>query len=432
VQVELATALIGGVQAPLVDLAYGHSAYGSVFLYAILLLVGTLVGLEIPLLMRILKDEMDFKDVVGKVLTFDYLGALVGSLMFALVMVPMLGTARTSFLFGILNALAGLVALWVLRDKIGRAGSVRLAVQGVGLVVLLGAGVFAAERIARFGEQGVYPGHIVYTEQTPYQRIVITSDANAFQLWLNGNLQFHSADEYRYHEALVHPAMAVARRRAQVLVLGGGDGLAVREVLRYPDVARITVVDLDPAMTRLAKRNPTLRALNRGALSDRRVRVVNDDAMVWLDEGRRGPYDVVIADFPDPSDFALGKLYTTRFFALLRTALASHGVLAMQSTSPLGARTSFWCIEHTMRASGLTTRPYHATVPSFGEWGYVLASEEREIPMPRQLAVEGLQFLDDEMLPSLFTFPRDMTRVETEVNRLQNQILVHYYSREWQ
>jgi spermidine synthase len=246
---------------------------------------------------------------------------------------------------------------------------------------------------------------------------------------LNGNLQFSSVDEYRYHEALVHPAFQAAPARKNVLILGGGDGLAAREVLRYRDeLEHVTLVDLDGAMTRLALEASELAEINDRSLADPKVKVVNDDAMAWLGQ-TDAKFDVVIVDFPDPNNFSLGKLYTTRFYDLLKQHLADGGVTVIQSTSPLFARRSYWCIDTTLRAAGFKTRPYHVWVPSFGEWGYVLAGLgdlDTRHPLP-----EGLRFLTDDSMPVLFQFPKDMARVPAEVNRLNNQVLVHYYEEEW-
>jgi spermidine synthase len=249
-------------------------------------------------------------------------------------------------------------------------------------------------------------------------------------LFLDNNLQFSAADEYRYHEALVHPAFASAARHARVLVLGGGDGLATREILRYPDVKEVTLVDLDGAVTDLARSSPWLVELNHDAFHEPRVHVVNADAMVWLAEGESSaPFDVAVVDFPDPNNFALGKLFTSRFYKLLRARLADDAVAVVQATSPLVARRSFWCIVRTIEASGYEARPYHAFVPSFGEWGFVLASP-RELPPPSRVPA-GLRYLTDAELPGLFVLAPDMGPVPVEVNRLNNQVLVHYYEEEW-
>lgn len=223
--------------------------------------------------------------------------------------------------------------------------------------------------------------------------------------------------------------MVRAGKVENVLILGGGDGLAAREVLRYPEVRSVTLVDLDPVITGLATNYGELAKLNRHAMTDPRMRVVNGDAMQFLTEGG-AQYDVVVVDFPDPNNFALGKLYTTGFYKLLKKRIAPDGVAVVQSTSPLFARRSFWCVETTLKAAGFWTEPYHALVPSFGEWGYVLIAHEppaRHRPLP-----EGLLFLDDATMASLTQFPPDMGPLPVEVNRLNNQVLVHYYEAEWQ
>ncbi|MBZ0121057.1 MAG: polyamine aminopropyltransferase [Sandaracinaceae bacterium] len=432
VEVELAAALAGGVSAPLLSLVFAYGSAFQVVLYAMVVTIGALVGLELPLLMRILREELAFEELVAKVLTFDYLGALVGSLLFAMVLMPGLGLVRTSLLFGMLNCAVGIASTWLLSESIWSGARLRLRIVGGALFAgLLGAFVWHAP-LAHFAEDAIYGDPIVLARQTPYQRIVVTNGALGLALFLNGNLQFSSLDEHRYHEALVHPAFAAAGRRERVLVLGGGDGLALREILRYPEVREVTLVDLDPAMTELARELPALRAMNAGSLSDPRVRVINDDAMVWLDEADRGRFDVVIVDFPDPNDFSLGKLYTTRFYALARRAMHAGSVLVVQSTSPLAARRSFWCIERTLRASGLHTAPYHVAVPTFGEWGFVLARTARFDPPERLAPAGSLRYLDDATLRALFVFPRDMRAPDDlEINRLDTQALVQYYHQEW-
>src|SRR5262249_6994872 len=227
----------------------------------------------------------------------------------------------------------------------------------------------------------------------------------------------------------VHPVLAAHPAPRRVLILGGGDGLAAREVLRYPAVTSVTLVDLDGEMTRLFADNALLRGLNGGALADARVRVVNADAFIWLQD-TRATFDVAIVDFPDPHNFSLGKLYSRTFYRLLRTRRAPDALAAIKAPSPMFARRSFWCITETVRSAGLAARPYHVYVPSFGEWGFVLAAAAEWTP-PRAYP-PGLRFLTVEGTAALFAFPPDMAAVPVEVNRLDNQILVHYYGAEWQ
>jgi len=222
--------------------------------------------------------------------------------------------------------------------------------------------------------------------------------------------------------------MATAGAPRHVLILGGGDGLALREVLKYPSVEQVTLVDLDPKMTGLSESFKPLGALNHHSFRDRRVRVVNGDALVWIEHARER-FDVAIVDFPDPNSFALGKLYTTRFYRLLRARLTPDAAVAVQCTSPLYARRSYWCIIRTMEAAGLHVRPYQTTVPSFGVWGFALA-RLHPFDEPPHVTVAA-RFLDDATLASMFVFSLDMTPVPVEINRLDNQMLVRYYEEEW-
>ena len=430
VEVELATALIGGFEAPILWVAAGHADAYRVVLYGVLGLIGTLVGLEIPLMMRILKEQLEIDAVISRVLTFDYIGALVGSLGFAIIFVPYVGMLRTSLLFGMLNACVAALSSVLLRDVMSRAAVIRTRVGAVLITSALIATYVFAPRIEVWSEEQMFGARIVYAEQTPYQRIVMTAQKGGIQLLLNGNLQFSSIDEYRYHEALVHPVFSLAQKHQRVLVLGGGDGLALREIFRYPDVESVTLVDLDRAMTDMAKRMPILRELNHDAMRDPRVHVVNDDAMVWLDTAGHGTFDVVIIDFPDPNNFALGKLYTTRFYRLVQNVMRDDTALVVQSTSPLFAHKSFWCIDKSIEESGLFTRAYHTLVPSFGEWGYVLAKKS-SFEIPNTLHVSGLRFLTNEVLPTLFVFGDDMKKIPVSANRMNDQALVRYYDAEW-
>jgi spermidine synthase len=436
IDVELGVALIGGLSAPVLLLSFARLSWFPVVLYGLVLLIGILVGLELPLLMRICQDRMSFKDLVSRMLTFDYLGALFGSLMFPLFFVPKIGLLKTSMVFGLGNAAVGLWGTWLLADVIG--GSVRLLrARALFVIGVLLFTLTQADRLEGLSEDDLFPDPVVLSKTSHYQRIVVTHSKRGYNLYLNGNLQFSSTDEYRYHEALVHPAFAAAPSPPRsVLVLGGGDGLAVREILRHDGVEQVTLVDLDPSMTALARDFRPLVELNRDSLRDPRVTIVNSDAFIWLDElhatapGTR--FDVVIIDFPDPNNFALGKLYTRLFYQKLRRALAPEGVAVVQSTSPLYARRSFWSIAHTMEAAGLAVRPYQVTVPSFGVWGYALA---RLTPFePPRKAPPGLAFLNDAQMAAMFEFPVDMAERPDdalEVNRLDNQWLVRTYESEW-
>ena len=426
-RIELLVGLVGGALPAILFIANAYAPQSfRPLLYGLVTLVGILVGLEIPLVMRILKRNVQFKDVVSQVLTFDYLGALAVSVAFPLVLVPQLGLVRTGLLFGLLNAAVALWALWLFRHELRAVKSHLFA--ALATLALLGGAFAGADHITSLAEDKFYQDRIVFSENSPYQRIVVTHGRAGHRLFLNGNLQFAQRDEYRYHEALVHPVMAAHAAPKKVAVLGGGDGMAVREILKYPGVESITLVELDPNMTRLFTRNPTLSALNSQALSSPKVKVVNTDAFKFL-ETATDTFDIIIVDFPDPSNFSIGKLYTTSFYGLLDQRLSASGYAVVQTTSPLIARKSFWTVARTIEDVGLATRPYHANVPSFGEWGFIIASR-RPYRTPTALPA-GLQFLNVQSLPLLFDFPQDMARVDMPPNRLSNQVLVTTFEEEW-
>ncbi len=426
IYLELMVGLVGGFSSSLLFLAFAYTQAFRLVLYLLVILVGILVGLEIPLLMRILKERFEFRDLIAHVLTFDYLGALGASLLFPILLVPKLGLVRSALLFGIVNAGVALWSTFLFGDQLRRRAGLQIGCLFV-LAALVG-GMGLADRISDAADNNLYADEVIFSRNTRYQRIVLTRWKDDVRLFLSSHLQFSSRDEYRYHEALVHPGLAAIPGARHVLVLGGGDGLAVREILKYPSIESVTLVDLDPEMTRLFSTQSYLKSLNHGSLTDRRVHVINADAFPWLDSNTN-MFDFVVVDFPDPTNYSLGKLYTTGFYRLLARHVNRNGMLVVQSTSPLFARQSYWCIVETLKQVGLQTYPYHVYVPSFGEWGFVLAGVNPYEP-PASLPA-GLRFLSPGNVPELFHFANDMTPVAAEPNRLNDQILVRYYERDW-
>ena len=251
-------------------------------------------------------------------------------------------------------------------------------------------------------------------------------------MFIDGNIQFCSLDEYRYHEALVHIPMANALNKDKVLVLGGGDGLAVRELLKY-DSTEITLVDLDAEMIRICSENNHIVELNEGALSSDRLTIINQDAYRFLEETEE-KFDVIIVDLPDPNNETLNKLYTNIFYRLCKNALSEDGVMTVQSTSPYYAPKAFWCINRTLESEGFYVKPYHIQVPAFGDWGFNMASL-RELEEP-QIEVET-RYLTTENAKGLFIFGKDETLQgqEIELNTLSKPMLIQYYSeavRNWE
>jgi spermidine synthase len=426
ISIEFLVGIFGGLSATVLFLSFEYISSFRILLYLFVFIIGTLVGLEIPLLMRILEDKYEFKDLVSKVFTVDYIGALFASITFPLFLAPQLGLMRTALLFGMFNILVGLWTLYLFRNELHNFRLQRLA--GIAAFAIMVLGFVYSNKLLHFAESNHYADPIIYNKKSPYQKLIITK-GNDLKLFINGNLQFSSMDEYRYHEALIHPAMGSRTDIKKVLVLGGGDGFAIREILKYPQVESITLVDLDPLMTKIFKSNQQLVELNNGALNSSKVKIINDDAFVWMKNKNKQKFDFIVIDFPDPSNFSLGKLYSKSFFKIVKNTLSDEGLMVIQSTSPYFARKSFWCVGNTIDHVGLRTTPYHAYVPSFGEWGYFIASKTAyKIPTS---FVEGLKFLNVKTLQQMFEFPIDMSKVETKVNRLNNQILVRYFEQEW-
>jgi spermidine synthase len=437
-RIELLIALLGGLMPAGLFAVNAYAPTGfRLVVYGWVMLLGTLVGLEIPLVMRILKRHTQLKELVSQVLTFDYLGALAVSVAFPLVLVPHLGLIRTGVFFGLLNALVAAWAMYLFRFEVRKHWAHTLA--AILTLVILTTAWLNADRVTTLTEDKFYQDSVVFTASSPYQKIVVTRGKQGHRLFLNGNLQFSQRDEYRYHEALVHPIMAAHGAPKRVAILGGGDGMAVREVLKYPSVDSITLVELDPAMTRLFSQNTALTALNNHSLASPKLKIIHQDAFKFLEQAASEaaePYDIIIVDFPDPSNYAIGKLYTTSFYALMEANLSASGYAVIQTTSPLIARQSFWTVANTLESVGLSTAPYHAHVPSFGEWGYIVASRRPfKLPIAGSLP-QGLQFLSEDNLPALFNFPKDMARpvvdiASRHVNRLSNQVLVSTFEHEW-
>jgi len=426
VWIELLLGVVGGFSSALLFLAFAYTEGFQLLMYALVIVIGVLVGLEIPLLMRIVRGRYHFRDVIAHVLTFDYLGALGASLLFPILLVPYLGLVRSAMLFGIINVAVALWSTFLFANQLVKAPALR----AVSCIVLcgLGIGLAQAKRITTAAEDNIYADEIIFARDTRYQHIVLTRFKDDIRLFLNSHLQFSSRDEYRYHEALIHPGLSAIPAPRRVLVLGGGDGLAVREILKYPQVESIDLVDLDPEMTRLFSTHPMLTALNQRSFSSPKVHITNADAFPWVDSNPDS-FDFMVIDFPDPTNYSLGKLYTTAFYKAAARHLSAQGLMVVQSTSPMFARDSYWCIAETIKQAGLRTYPYHVYVPSFGEWGFVIAGH-REYQPPTSVPA-GLRFIDVRDLATLFQFPPDMAPLAMPPNRLNDQVLVRLYDQDW-
>jgi len=427
---ELAIGVFGGLSAITLYAVFAATdLYYTAIMIIVSLLIGICVGLEIPLLTRIVASEGTLGDALADVLSVDYIGALVASLLFPLVLLPLLGVTLTAFLTGLFNVLVAFVLLQTFGDRLTPPWR-RLLFGGCTVVTLgMVAGIGFSTDLVEIFERRLYRAPIIYTDQTLYQRVVITRNDDDVRLFLDGNLQFSTRDEYRYHEMLVHPAMNAARSRERVLVLGGGDGLVARELLKYGDVGEIIVVDLDPEVTRLAREFPLIREANGGALDDPRVRVINADAYTYVEENT-DLFSVIIADLPDPNNEGLSKLYSQTFYRMIRERLTPDGLFVTQATSPYFVRESYWMIVNTLESADLYTVPMQTYVPTFGNWGFVVAGRLRPPDLAVPAAID-LRYLTPTVLQNAQTFDPDTERIDTAINTLDRPVLPRVYEAGW-
>ncbi len=415
VTVETVLALVGGLSATALYLAF---AYFDASLWVLILataLIGSLVGAEVPLLMTLLQqgrtsEATDSGRILANLNAADYLGALLGGLAWPFLLLPALGMIRGAAVTGMVNLVAAaLLALFLLRHLMSRRALAFSLLLLAGAATVLAALLFGSRHIETTARQALYSDPIIAYERSDYQEIVVTRRGDDTRLYLDGGLQFSTRDEYRYTESLVYPALQDDTR--SVLVLGGGDGLAARELLRVPTIEHIVQVELDPEVLQLAR--TTLSGINDRSLADPRVHVIVDDAMSWLREDHPeipdGGFDAVLIDLPDPDTPALGRLYSLEFYGLAARVLAPDGRMVVQSGSPYFTTDAYWRTVSSVRAAGLAVTPYHVYVPTFGGWGFTLAAHGDTPPgttLPGRLP--DLRFLDQSVMDAATTFPEDM------------------------
>lgn len=430
IAVEALLGVVGGLSAAAlyVVFAFLDGSVGSTWVLAVsTALIGGLVGAEVPLLMTLLQrgrtaGPADAGRTLANLNAADYLGALLGGLVWPFLLLPQLGMIRGAAATGMINlAAAAVVAIFLLRQVVS-ARQLALALCALAAALaLLASLLLRSADVETTSRQRLYADPIIAYRHTAYQEIVVTRRGDDTRLYLDGGLQFSTRDEYRYTESLVYPALGNGAR--SVLVLGGGDGLAARELLRQPGISRIVQVELDPAVIEIAR--TTLRAANGGSLDNPRVRVLTGDAMAWL----RGPnpdrFDAVIVDLPDPDTPVLGRLYSTEFYALAARALAPGGLLVVQAGSPFSTPTAYWRTVSTIRAAGYAVTPYHVHVPTFGDWGFVLAQRGDTPPAPEVPPdAPPLRFLDQRVLQAAVVFSGDVGPRPLEPSTLDHPRIV--------
>ncbi|CTQ50144.1 polyamine aminopropyltransferase [Jannaschia donghaensis] len=425
VRAQIGLGLIGGFAALLTFYTYAQTEAVALPLYGTLFAVGALSGMEIPLLARILNQIGAGRFRFENVLSFDYLGSLLAALAFPVLIVPNLGLIAAGLAFGMLNLAVAGGTIWLFRARLSRG---TMAAWGAA-TALVAATLMWSGPIAASVNATLYDDTVIFDRRTEYQQVTVTRFRDRTRLHLDGAIQFDTADEARYHEFLVHPAMAQAPRRARVLVLGGGDGMAVREVLRWDDVAAVTLVDLDPAVTALFRDRDDLAGLNDRALRDARVEVVNADAFVWVRNAETA-FDVVIMDLPDPKNISLSKLYTVEFMRLLKRRMSAQGVLVTQAGSPMFAGDAFWIVAQTL-ATEWSVTPYRSYVPSFGLWGFVLARPDGMVPRMADFP-GGLTVLTPDAFAAAQVFDGGTGPRDVPVNTLSTHPLPRAYQAGWE
>lgn len=427
--IEMSVGILGGFSSLILFLVNIYTHIYVLVMYVLIVLIGIFVGLEIPILTRIIENnESNVRKNLANIFTFDYMGGLIGSILFPIVLFPKLGFITTAFLVGTINI--GVALLIVLRYKKFILNYKLVRIVSIIALMIIILFLCTGKLITSQIEQGLYRDDVILSKQTNYQKIVMTKHKDDTRLFLDGNLQFSSSDEYRYHEALVHIPMMYAKNHNRVLILGGGDGLAVREILKYKEVQQIVLVDIDKEMTDLCMNDKQISKLNKNSLKNEKVTVINEDGYKYVKENKE-KFDVIIIDFPDPNNENLNKLYTNVFYSYIKANLTSEGVMVTQSTSPYYAKKSFWCIHKTIKSQFNTVIPYHLQVPTFGDWGFNLAfnsDNER-----KDLRVET-QFLNSENINSIFVFGKD-EKIELdkiEDNNMFKPSLITYYNEEVQ
>ena len=428
VAIEIAIGAVGGVSAMVLYAVYAWSNLYYPAMLVTIAAIGILVGMELPLLTRILESRSGLRRGISQVMTFDYIGALIASLLFPFVLLPYLGHLLTASAIGAVNLLVAFIVAWTFRKQLGK-WTVAVAAGCVAAALLLVTSALWSNPAAEVFENALYEDPVIYSQQSRYQKLVLSKQGDDLRLYLDGNLQFSSMDEYRYHEMLVHLPAAYTAHLERVLVIGGGDGLAVRELLNYPEINEIVVVDLDPAVTTLSRSHTLVKDLNQQSLDHAKVAVVNEDAWQWLSE-QGDLFNLIIVDLPDPESEDVAKLYSVAFYERLTRRLSADGVMITQATSPWFARRAFWSIGATMEVVFEDVRPATAYVPSFGLWGFFIAAQH-SLDHTARPPFAG-RYVNQDSLQSLLQLPTDLPRLSVEVNRSQSLPVLNYYREGWE
>ena len=431
IAIEIAISLVGGVCSLLLLLAFPFArALYETTMFSLIFIIGALVGMEIPVITGILTHKQGIRDSIANVMSLDYIGALIGAVAFPLFLLPHLGLIRSSFAIGLISIFTALINIWFFRRQL-KSPRLMTGLSLAVLALLVGFTLFGSQ-LSSFAEKHLYFDQVIYQKQTQYQRIVVTESVsrNDTRLFIDGHIQFSSRDEYRYHESLVHPVMSVPGSRARVLVLGGGDGLAIRELLKYEDVEQIDLVDIDPEMTRISRTLPMLADMNEHSLDDPRVTVYNEDAFSFINQAGV-LYDRVIIDMPDPHNEAINKLYSREFYTMIRKRMSPDALVVTQSSSPFFTRRTFWSIRNTLDSIFNDTTSYQVSIPSFGLWGFNMGSAGPRIPGNLSFSVPT-RFMTEDVMQAARVFGKDTQSLDVPVNSILEPRLYQLYLQDLQ
>jgi len=411
----------------------GVTEHIGIIIYAYCISIGLLIGMEIPLVTRINEENEDLRTNIAGVMENDYYGSLLGGLFFVFVGLPYLGLTHTPFILGGINFLVAILLFIRLRKHISKTYRIAFSAVIPTLLIVISFLSYNADEIVLYGEQKRYNDKVVFSKQTRYQKITITQWKEHFWLYLNSSKQLCTFDEWLYHEPLVHPVMQLTKDHRNVLILGAGDGCAIREVLKYEGVEQITLVDIDPEMTKIGMTNSIFIEMNDSSYYDPRVKVINQDAFQFL-ENTEDFYDVMILDFPDPKSIDINRVYTREFYNLCNRKLRPMGHIITQAVSPYYTTKAFRSIEKTLGASGFNTLPIHNHVYSFGEWGWVIGSKHLDKTTMKSNLLEmdfqdlDVQWITNESMNLMTSFGKDLRNADSvEVNTIHNPVLYRYY-----
>jgi len=434
--IEFALSLFVAFSALLAYSTAAFSIYAGAMIYFMSTITGLLIGMELPLAVRLNEDFEELRVNISSILEKDYYGSLLGGLFFAFVGLPYLGLTYTPFLLGLVNLSVAIAMLNFFPTILPKKTRIYTNLAAAFVLIIILAGAINAKQIIFFGEQNKYKDKIVFSEQSRYQKIVLTEWRGDYWLYLNGNLQFSTYDEALYHEVLVHPAMALCKTPTNILILGGGDGCAAREILKYPEVKTITLVDLDPAMTNLAKTHPVLLQANDSSMFNPKLTIINKDGYHFLEDSRQF-FDLIIIDLPDPRNVELSRLYSQEFYTLCRRHLRPNGILITQAGSPYYAPESFRCVLKTIEAAGFSAIPLHNQILTMGEWGWVLAVNADVAEQQIKNALKNADYstietrwLNNDALGLITSFGKNFfidTNDSIKINKIHDPVLYRYF-----